>query len=69
MNNHNQFLDIVQLGQFQPLWPAAAGGPAFWLTGSPMLAAQSPESAELNLLPYEGRAILVQVITAALEFT
>ncbi len=59
MNGNDQFLGIVQLGRFQILMPDHAAGDAVRLTGIPMQAAQSPESAEISLAEYEGSALMV----------
>ena len=60
MSGNDQFLGIVQLGHFQTLKPDSTAGGSRRLTGISMQAAQSPESAELDLAEYEGRAILVR---------
>ncbi len=58
MNGNDQFIGIVQNGQFTSLVPPS-GGP-LRLTGIPMQATQPPESAELDLAGYEGQAIMAQ---------
>ena len=60
MNGDDQFLGIVQLGQFQPLWPESAAGASVRLTGISMPTPQPPESAELDLTQSEGKAIMVR---------
>ena len=60
MNNYG-FLGIVEEGRFVPL---ATEHPnvsrSLRLTTLPQQAAQSPESEEISLVPYEGSAILVR---------
>ena len=58
MNGNDEFLGIVQLGTFRPLAPAPGGGVR--LTTISMVAAQPPESAEIDLAKYEGSAIMVR---------
>lgn len=60
MNGNNQFLGIVQGGQFQMLAPYSPSGGLVRLTSVQMQEARPPESAELNLTEYEGKAIMVQ---------
>jgi len=57
MNGEKRFLGIVQKGEFQLLAP---GSGSVRLTGLPMQAAQPPESGELDLTEYEGKAITVR---------
>jgi hypothetical protein len=59
MNGNDQFLGIVQNGVFELLAPRRAPGGSVRLTSIPMQAAVSPESAELNLRVYDGKAIMV----------
>lgn len=59
MNGNEIIIGVVQLGQFKPMTPKTIGG-SVRLTTIQMQAAQSPESAEVNLAEYEGRAIAVQ---------
>ncbi len=54
-----QMIGIVQDGQFQPLMPPDLGGPAR-LTTIQMQEAVSPESREIDLSEYEGRAVMVE---------
>ncbi len=58
MNTGNQLLGIVQNGQFQLLPPSAGGSPRF--TSIAPQEARSPESGELQLAAYEGRAIMME---------
>lgn len=60
MNGNDEFLGIVQNGRFQHLAPHRALGGSVRLTSMPMQAAQTPESAELDLAEYEGKAIMVR---------
>ena len=59
--NNSGFLGIVKAGKFEPL---AAENPnvsrSLRLTAHPLQTAQSPESGEISLLPYEGSAIMVR---------
>ena len=57
MNGNEQFLGMVQNGRFQAL--ERKGIPSR-LTTIQMQEAVPPESGELNLHKYEGRAIMVQ---------
>ena len=59
MNSYQQFLGIVQNGQFRVLSPAGAAGSSLRLTGIARQEAVSPESRELQLAQYEGQAIMV----------
>jgi hypothetical protein len=59
MSANNQFLGIVQNGQLQLFAPPSVSGNAVRLTSIQMQAAQPPESKELSLTRYEGRALLV----------
>jgi len=60
MNGDQQFIGIVQNGHFQLLSPSRLAGIPTRLTRIPMQAAQSPDSAELELGAYEGKAIMVR---------
>ena len=51
---------VVEDGEFLPLLKGGPRGGASRLTRMPMQAARSPESEEIDLLPYEGRVILVR---------
>jgi hypothetical protein len=57
MNGNNHVLGIVQDGSFQPLAPR---GLSARLTTIQMQAAMPPESGELDLAEYEGKAIMVR---------
>jgi len=59
MDGNTEFLGIVQGGDFVLLSPRPALGVSPRLTTIPMQAAQPPDSAELGLTEYEGRAIMV----------
>lgn len=59
MDPDNQFIGLVRDGRFMLLAPRSALGGWVRLTGIPMQAAQPPDSAELDLTEYEGRAIMV----------
>lgn len=60
MNENNQFLGIVKNGQLRLLQPENLAGTSVRLTRIQMQEAQTPESAELDLTEYEGRAIMVR---------
>jgi hypothetical protein len=60
MSANDQFLGIVQIGQFHILMPARSAGKSVRLTGIPMQAAMSPQSVEIDLSGYEGRALMVR---------
>jgi len=60
MNGNNQFLGIVKNGQLQLLQPEDLAGTTVRLTRIQMQEAQTPESAELDLTEYEGKAIMVR---------
>ena len=60
LSGNDWFLAIVRVGEFQPLAPGSALGGSLRLTGIPMQAAVSPESEELDLARYEGRAVLIR---------
>ncbi|HEX3047464.1 MAG TPA: hypothetical protein VHY08_22115 [Bacillota bacterium] len=57
--NDNNFLGIVELGQFQHLHTGTTSGPARFTTIS-MQTPRRPEDAVLDLSSYEGKAIMVQ---------
>mgnify|MGYP001817873980 CR=1 FL=1 len=59
MSTNNQFLGIVQLGRFQVLSPDHAAGEAVRLTGIQMQEAVPPETREVDLTEYEGKALMV----------
>jgi len=59
MNGNDQFLGIVQNGEFQLLEPYRPLGGSVRLTGISMQESVPPESAELDLTEYEGKAIMV----------
>jgi hypothetical protein len=58
MNGNSGSLGIVIDGKFKSLPPAILGEPRF--TTSAMQAAVPPESGELDLSEYEGKAIMVR---------
>ena len=60
MNDNDQFLGIVQNGQFQVLGPKAGLDLPVRLTSIQMQTAVLPESGELDLRAYEGQAIMVE---------
>ena len=53
-------IGMVQDGAFSILAPAELAGISVRLTGIAMQEARSPESQEVDLTPYEGRAIMVR---------
>lgn len=55
-----RILGLVEGGRFHPLVPRLALGDQVRLTEIGMQVAQAPESAELDLRAYEGRAVVVQ---------
>jgi hypothetical protein len=57
MNGDEQTLGLVERGKFQPLGAAPSG--SVRLTRIPPQAGQPPESGELDLVEYEGSAIMV----------
>lgn len=59
MNGNEQFLGIVQLGRFQILSPGHATGEPVRLTTIQMQEPMPPESKEIDLKQYEGRALMV----------
>ena len=59
MDGDANFIGIVRDGRFLLLAPRPALGVPVGLTSIPMQAAQPPDSAELDLTSYEGRAIMV----------
>jgi hypothetical protein len=56
----NQFLGVVQLGQFQILWPQELPGGSVRLTAINMQESVPPESKELKLTKYEGSAVMIR---------
>jgi hypothetical protein len=60
MNGNDQFLGIVQDGAFELMSPYSAPGGSVRLTAISMQAAVPPETAELDLSVYEGKAIMVR---------
>lgn len=60
MNGNDEFLGVVQLGQFRILTPNHVAGSSVRLTGIDMPTAMTPESKELDLTEYEGKAIMVR---------
>ena len=59
MDGNAEFIGLVRDGRFVLLSPRPALGGWVRLTSIPMQAARSPDSAELDLGEYEGRAIMV----------
>ena len=60
MNGNDQFLGMVRNGAFELLAPYRAPGGSVRLTRIQMQEARPPESAELDLTEYEGKAIMVR---------
>lgn len=60
MNGDQALLGIVQNGRFNALTPASAAGRPIKLTRIAMQEAMSPESREIGLAEYEGKAIMVR---------
>jgi hypothetical protein len=60
MNGNDQFLGVVQDGAFELLSPYNAPGGSVRLTGISMQESVPPETAELDLSMYEGKAIMVR---------
>ncbi|MCM1565350.1 MAG: hypothetical protein NC238_05275 [Dehalobacter sp.] len=60
INENNQFLGIVKNGQLQLLQPENLAGNSVRLTRIQMQEAQTPESVELDLTEYEGKAIMIR---------
>jgi hypothetical protein len=60
MKDFQQFLGIVKTGMFQILQSEQQPEGSARLTRIQMQEARSPESDEINLQDYEGKAILVQ---------
>ncbi|MCB9101750.1 MAG: hypothetical protein H6632_19605 [Anaerolineales bacterium] len=61
MNENNEFLGLVQNGQFLILLPESADpGPNRLTTTIQMQEPRPPESAELSLREYEGSALMVR---------
>ena len=59
MNGNDQFLGVVQDGAFDLLSPRHPPGGSPRLTAISMAASVPPETAELDLSVYEGKAIMV----------
>lgn len=60
MSRGGQFLGMVENGKFQLLLPENLVGASFRLTSVRIQEAVSPESREINLVEYEGEAIMIQ---------
>jgi hypothetical protein len=60
MIENDKFLGIVKNSRLQLLQPENLTGTSVRLTRIQMQEARSPESAELDLTEYEGKAIMVQ---------
>jgi hypothetical protein len=60
MNGNDQLLGIVQDGAFELLSPYHAPGGSARLTAISMQESVPPETAELDLSVYEGKAIMVR---------
>ena len=60
MKGNDRFLGTVQAEEFRILWPEQAAGGSVRLTSITMQAAQPPESREIDLIEYEGQAIMVR---------
>lgn len=60
MNKDGKFLGMVENGKFQLLLPENLAGVSFRLTSVRIQEAVSPESREINLIEYEGEAIMIQ---------
>ena len=58
MNGERLFLGIVQSGTFEQLMPDASGPTKF--TSIEPQEARAPESGELELADYEGRAVMIR---------
>ena len=56
---NSMILGLVKAGKFLPIWPEKSVLDSIRLTEIQMQEARSPESGELNLLKYEGQAIMV----------
>lgn len=59
-SQETDIVGVVQDGRFQPLQPNVSEIGLIKLTSITMSAAQSPESAVLDLAPYEGGVIMVR---------
>ena len=59
MDSNAELIGLVRDGRFILLGPRPVLGGSVRLTSIPMQAAQPPDSAELDLTGYEGRAIMV----------
>lgn len=60
MNQSSQFLGIIENGQFQLLNPPQSPGESLRFTSMSMRVSRPPESAELDLAEYEGRAVMIR---------
>ena len=58
-NSIQQFLGVVKGGKFYALWPEKTLTGVTRLTKIQMQEAVSPESGELNLAEFEGKAVMV----------
>ena len=59
MNGREEILGMVENGRFKRLEPEGAIGDVLRLTSIQRQEARPPESGELNLSEYEGKAIMV----------
>jgi hypothetical protein len=59
MNGRDQVLGIVENGRFKRLEPGGPLGDFLRLTSIQRQEARPPESGEVNLTEYEGKAIMV----------
>ena len=59
MNGRDHILGIVENGSFKRLEPGGPLGDVLRLTSIQRQEARPPESGELNLTEYEGKAIMV----------
>jgi hypothetical protein len=60
MSNIDIFLGIVKEGKLHLLTPPAAAGQVAGLTTIDMQVSIPPDSAEIDLTPYEGQILLVR---------
>ena len=60
MNGQDHILGIVQGGQFQVLSPSGLAGHTLRLTRMGVQVSAAPESEEIDLSSYEGKALMVQ---------
>ncbi len=58
-NGDSMILGIVNNGKFQPVWPEKSVLDSVRLTKIQMQEARSPESGEIDLSKYEGKAVMV----------